>query len=382
VNRWTDVEAAIVRFVNAKDLDKKLRYLSAFSLPSPPGALSQPSGVPTTPQEPMYEGRTFVEWQADLGDPSPAVREKAALALGHFGPKAVPILTQTLRDSDADVRWAAADALGRIGPAAKDAVAALVQALKDPIRIVQKRAEIALVEIYPPALVEWQRAEREESRLRWEAAQRQAQQQRPTQSQEIEQVIATIIQEGTSSNPFGGIRIGKTPDEVARQYIEAFKARDVPTLIGLNHDGALEQIAKIKRDYYPASWEHHLRNWGQGYVKSLFKLFNETPKKFMTGLVEPCAYSSRLNGARCWDHPEFIAVGALTYEIEKLDMKRVPDMERGDVVEVPVTIVYPPGSLIKLRPQRIMKEASVYIDVSNNSVVGFFVWGKTYYDKP
>lgn len=101
VNRWHELEATIARFVREKDLQKRVRYLSASSLSVPPDASSQPSGLPTKAQEPMHEGRTFAEWQADLRDPSPAVREKAALALGRFGSKAVPILTQTLRDSDA-----------------------------------------------------------------------------------------------------------------------------------------------------------------------------------------------------------------------------------------------------------------------------------------
>lgn len=178
-NRWNEVEAAVVRFANARDLDKKLRYLSASSPPSPPVASSQPLGAPTMPQESMYEGRTFVEWQGDLRNSSPAVREKAALALGHFGPKAVPILTQTVRDSDPNVRWAAADALGDIGPAAKDAVPALVQALKDLEAFVRTRASTALRQIAPGDVREWELAEwaaaDERARQREEAAQRQAQ---------------------------------------------------------------------------------------------------------------------------------------------------------------------------------------------------------------
>lgn len=183
VNRWNDIDAAVARFVREQDSQKKLAYLSASTLQGPAPTTSQPPSLrPDKSQEPRHEGRTFVEWQADLRDPSPAVREKAALALGNFGPTAVPILTQTLRDSDANVRWAAADALGRIGPAAKDAVPALLQALKDSEAIVRQRAEIALRQIDQTALIEWQRAERarrdEEARLRNEAAQRQAQQQR------------------------------------------------------------------------------------------------------------------------------------------------------------------------------------------------------------
>lgn len=172
VNRWNDIDAAVARFVRERGSQKKLAHLSVSTPQGPAPTTSQPQSVrPDKPQEPMHEGRTFAERQADLRDPSPAVREKAALALGHFGSKAVPILTQTLRDSDANVRWAAADALGGIGPAAKDAFAALAQARKDPIRIVEQRAVIALREIDPAGLKELERAEREEAQLRWEAAQ-------------------------------------------------------------------------------------------------------------------------------------------------------------------------------------------------------------------
>ena len=178
-NRWNDVEAAVVRFVNAKDLDKKVRYLSASSPSSPPVASSQPSDLPTKPQEPLYEGRTLVDWQGDLRDASSEVREKATQALGHFGDKAVPILAQTLGEPDPDVRWAAAYALGEIGPAAKDAVPALVQALTDPDDMVRGRAEVTLRRIDPSVLEKWEQAEKaaaeEDARLRKEAAQRPAQ---------------------------------------------------------------------------------------------------------------------------------------------------------------------------------------------------------------
>ncbi len=178
-NRWNEVEAAVVRFANAKDLDKKLRYLSASSPPSHTIALPQPPGLPTTPQEPMHEGRTFVEWQADLRDSSSKIREKAAQALRHFGEKAVPILAQTLKDTDANVRWAAAHALGEIGPAAKDAVPALIQALEDIDGMVRSRVKSTLRQIDPSVLEDRERAERaaakERARQQKESAQPQAQ---------------------------------------------------------------------------------------------------------------------------------------------------------------------------------------------------------------
>jgi HEAT repeat protein len=44
---------------------------------------------------------------------------------------AVPAMIETLKDKDTGVRKSAALALGLIGPAAKDAVPALIEALKD-----------------------------------------------------------------------------------------------------------------------------------------------------------------------------------------------------------------------------------------------------------
>jgi HEAT repeat protein len=46
------------------------------------------------------------------------VRWPAADALGKIGPAAVPMLTEALRDAESSVRWHAADALGKIGLAA------------------------------------------------------------------------------------------------------------------------------------------------------------------------------------------------------------------------------------------------------------------------
>jgi HEAT repeat protein len=48
-----------------------------------------------------------------------------------MGPAAVPSLTQALRSKDYHVRTGAARALGWMGTAAKEAIPALVQALRD-----------------------------------------------------------------------------------------------------------------------------------------------------------------------------------------------------------------------------------------------------------
>ena len=61
-------------------------------------------------------------------------RSAAATALGEIGPDAkdaVPALVEALKDENINVRRYAAGALGQIGSNAKEAVSALVQALKD-----------------------------------------------------------------------------------------------------------------------------------------------------------------------------------------------------------------------------------------------------------
>ncbi|MCS7166476.1 MAG: HEAT repeat domain-containing protein [Gemmatales bacterium] len=80
------------------------------------------------------------------------VRWAAAVALGNIGPAAVsatPTLLKALRDSDPWLRWAATEGLAGIGPQAKGAAAALAEALYDPEYIVRIGAARALVHLAP-----------------------------------------------------------------------------------------------------------------------------------------------------------------------------------------------------------------------------------------
>ena len=73
-----------------------------------------------------------------LKDDRSYVRMRAASDLGRIGPaakEAVPALAEALNDRDHYVRSRAVSALGRIGPAAKAAVPALTGALKDKGRL-------------------------------------------------------------------------------------------------------------------------------------------------------------------------------------------------------------------------------------------------------
>jgi HEAT repeat protein len=88
---------------------------------------------------------------AALGDANADVREAAAAALGEIGAPAVPGLLAALRDADADVREAAAKALGEIGDAA--AVPGLLAALGDAEANVREAAAKALGQIGDAAAV-------------------------------------------------------------------------------------------------------------------------------------------------------------------------------------------------------------------------------------
>lgn len=69
------------------------------------------------------------------------------MPLGNIGPaaaEAVPALIDALKDPDEIVRQKAAQALENIGPAAAEALPALTDALEDPDEIVRRCAAVLL----------------------------------------------------------------------------------------------------------------------------------------------------------------------------------------------------------------------------------------------
>jgi len=73
------------------------------------------------------------ELKALIQDTNSAVRTEAVLALGRIGKEtAVPMLVEWLRSNITDVREAAFDALGEMGPAANAALPALTEILRGP----------------------------------------------------------------------------------------------------------------------------------------------------------------------------------------------------------------------------------------------------------
>lgn len=100
-----------------------------------------------------YEGKGAAELERMLRNPSPAAQAQAAFGLSRLGPEArsaVPALIDALT-KDSLVRQNAALALGQIGPDARDAVPALIQALSDSEWAVRRQAALALGQIGPEA---------------------------------------------------------------------------------------------------------------------------------------------------------------------------------------------------------------------------------------
>jgi HEAT repeat protein len=80
------------------------------------------------------------------------LRQTAASALEKIGPAAVPALIDALKGKDEELRQVAALALGNIGPAAKDSVPALIGAVKDKEGKVRMAAADALYKMGPAAV--------------------------------------------------------------------------------------------------------------------------------------------------------------------------------------------------------------------------------------
>ena len=83
---------------------------------------------------PKRQGKTAPQWLEQLPASDAKSRVRACQSLGDFGREgttAVGPLAKLLIDNNADVRFAAADALRRIGPPAKDAVPALIKVVKE-----------------------------------------------------------------------------------------------------------------------------------------------------------------------------------------------------------------------------------------------------------
>ncbi len=90
---------------------------------------------------------------ADLSSGDGLVRQRARARLVKMGESTVGPLTRALGDTDGQVRWEAAKALGEIGAVAVSSAPALVNTLEDRRRDVRWLAAEALVALGRPGLV-------------------------------------------------------------------------------------------------------------------------------------------------------------------------------------------------------------------------------------
>jgi HEAT repeat protein len=101
-------------------------------------------------EENLFDCASSSDQDSDWTPGDVSVRKTAAEALGNIGPAAkdaVPALTNALHDVDHRVRGQAAAALGKMGTEAEDSMPALTEALKDKDADVRAKAEEALLRI-------------------------------------------------------------------------------------------------------------------------------------------------------------------------------------------------------------------------------------------
>ena len=132
------------------------RALGALTLILALSAGSAASQEAANGQEPVARGRPLSAWIADLKAAAPATRNGAAYEIAGLGPaakSAVPALIEALDDPDASVRFPVTVALGEIGPDAAAAVPRLKQMMFEEINDeIAAAAKRAIRHIQPSAL--------------------------------------------------------------------------------------------------------------------------------------------------------------------------------------------------------------------------------------
>jgi HEAT repeat protein len=100
--------------------------------------------------EPFYRDRSASAWRRDLAQPDANARSKTTDELAEGKADAVPVLAAILGSGgDAEARWRAADALGRLGADARGAGPELIRALDDPDPHVKTIAAQTLEKLAP-----------------------------------------------------------------------------------------------------------------------------------------------------------------------------------------------------------------------------------------
>jgi hypothetical protein len=138
-------------FAQEKDPESKPKIVTVTPVQVPPGG--QPGGVqpPGFPGGPGPLGRPGAHYKElipalveALRDSDADVRQAAAATLVQVGPEAVTPLVEMLKDKDKQARANAAYVLGHLGESTPEAVSALTKALKDEEKEVRRRAAFAL----------------------------------------------------------------------------------------------------------------------------------------------------------------------------------------------------------------------------------------------
>jgi HEAT repeat protein len=99
--------------------------------------------------ESFFQGRPSSYWERELRSREPAVRTNAIKELTDGGPAAIPVLVELIENdrpsaNSSEVRWTAAATLSQMGPRARPALPALVDALQDSDPLVRLMAIKAL----------------------------------------------------------------------------------------------------------------------------------------------------------------------------------------------------------------------------------------------
>jgi hypothetical protein len=125
---------------------KRISFVLALVLVAPAVRAQTTFDIPQLTNDTTWDGRPLSAWIADLQEPAPYTRHRAAYTISALGPAAkaaVPALIEALKDPARTVRYAAAYALSEIGAGATDAIAALTEAeddVDDDVAFMAKKA--------------------------------------------------------------------------------------------------------------------------------------------------------------------------------------------------------------------------------------------------
>ncbi|MEP6573807.1 MAG: HEAT repeat domain-containing protein [Gemmatimonadota bacterium] len=135
-------------------MPRRTQFISALALTVAVAGSAHAQATHVKSSEPSFDGRSLSLWIKDLKAAAPVTRNAAAYAISSMGPDAkaaVPALIDALSDDEATVRFPVAVALREIGPSAAAAVPALEKALDDRNDDVAFMAKKALQKIKPDA---------------------------------------------------------------------------------------------------------------------------------------------------------------------------------------------------------------------------------------